>query len=224
MGAKDDHFEVADEAVKSRRSSKKKKQPKKGCCWRFFNRVFHKMYPAKKKDVHTSQGAWLRTMAGVAMFFDFCFFVFALAIVGFRAMIIDLLLGVWGYSVYLTLREWTVILYIIFKALAAFGLMFDNDSGSSYSGQMASTQIFGLFLNAGFHILSIYYVGRAYFYFRKNGGIHGLKKTQGLPEEKMLEKAGELADKGAKKVFDKQDAQDRADDLEAAQVKAAINN
>ena len=63
-------------------------------------------------------------MAGLSMFADYCFFVFALAIVGFYPMMVDLFLGVLGYSVYLTLREWTVILYIIFKILAASQLVF----------------------------------------------------------------------------------------------------
>ena len=73
-------------------------------------------------------------MAAVTMFFDFCFFVLALVLVGFRPMVIDLLLGFWGYSVYLTLREWTVILYCIFKVLAAGGLMFNSNGESQYAG------------------------------------------------------------------------------------------
>ena len=90
---------------------------------------------------------------------------------------------------------------------------------------MASTQVFGLMLNAGFHIISAYYVGRAYYYFRKNGGIHGLAKTDTLPEEKLLQKAGELAGKGAvlaEAAVDKQINKEKTDDAEADSVAKAI--
>ena len=194
MGTKDDNFtaadddgpEVNDQVVSKRKSSikkKKSKAPKGGCCTRVFRKIFAKMYPAEKKTLYTTQGKWLRTMAGFFMFADFCFFVFALALVGFQAMMMDLWLGLWGYSVWLTLREWVTIMYLFFKCMAAFMLLFNSNSGSSYSGTMASTQIFGLILNACFHILSVYYVGRAYYQFRKNGGIHGLKPAGKLPEE-----------------------------------------
>ena len=92
------------------------------------------MFPAVPKQVFTRQGAWLRSMAKVFMVLDFAFFVFTLALVGFQPMILNLVLGVLGYSLYLTLREWIVILYCICKVGAAFSLIFGGQSSnSSYS-------------------------------------------------------------------------------------------
>ena len=133
MGVGDDEFKK-DTAERRKSSSKKKKSAGGNCCTRLFRKLFQKMYPPKPKVLATSQGVWLRKMAAVSMFFDFCFFVLALLLVGFRPMIVDLLLGFWGYSVYLTLREWSVILYCVFKAIAAGGLMFNSGSESRYAG------------------------------------------------------------------------------------------
>ena len=144
------------------------------------------MYPAKPKVVYTPQGRWLRGMITMSALLDYCFFVFALALVGFKPMLADMILAFWGYSVYLTLREWSIILYCIFKIVAAFGLCFGQ--GDTYGGQYANTQIFGIIINAGFHVLSAYYVGRAYYFFRKNGGIHGTGATN-IPGSKQAEKA-----------------------------------
>ena len=89
------------------------------------------MWPSTKKEVYTTQGLWLRKIAAGSMTLDYLFFVFALAIVGFDTMIMDLFIGLIGYSVYLTLREWVIILYCLFKTMAALTLVFGN-SGASY--------------------------------------------------------------------------------------------
>ena len=82
-----------------------------------------------------------------------------------------------------------------------------------------------MILNCGFHLLSVWFVGRAYYHFRKGGGIHGLASTRDLPEEKLLRKGVELAKKGAEKAeeqLDKEAAKEKTADLEANAVKIAI--
>ena len=69
------------------------------------------------------------------MICDFLFFLLALLIVGFEAMIFNLWIGTLAYSLYLTLREWIVVLYCVFKVLGAFSLLFGRDTSQ------ASTQI-----------------------------------------------------------------------------------
>ena len=56
----------------------------------------------------------------------------------------------------------------------------------------------GLLANIAFYILSLYYNVRAYFYFRKSGGIKGLRDKDGNPiaEEYLLEKAERVAERG----------------------------
>ena len=59
------------------------------------------------------------------------------------------------------------------------------------------------------YVLNIYYIGRAYFHFRKTGGIKG-DRTFGkkLPEEKALEKGKALANKAGEAIENKIDAAD----------------
>ena len=133
------------------------------------------------------------------MFMDFCFFIFALAIVGFIPMTTDVFLGIIGYSVYLTLREWIVILYCFLKVAAGLTLMFGDIGSANYgSGSQAqSTQIFGKYFNAGFHLLSAWYVGRSYYYFRKNGGIWGTAGPNDITDNKFVKAGMNAATSGA---------------------------
>ena len=131
-----------------------------------------------------------------------------------------LLLGTWSYSCYLTLREWSVALYILFSTAVAFYLLY---AGAGVNAE--STQVVGLLANSGFDVAAAYYVGRAYYYFRKTGGIHGLGGIKNLPEERMLAQAADLAAKGAAKVdgaLEKDAVREKAADLEAATVAKAV--
>lgn len=40
---------------------------------------------------------------------------------------------------------------------------------------------------------SVYYIGRAYYYFRKTGGIKGVARTGDLPEEQFANQVGNVA-------------------------------
>ena len=163
-------------------------------------KMFMKLWPSKPKELYTSQGRWLRKMALLFMVLDLIFFVISLAVVGFGPMFYDIMLAVLGYSVYLTLREWVVMLYMFGKVGAAFHIMFGT-SGQNYSNApLQSTQIFGKLANSGFHLMSVYFVGRAYYYFRKNGGIWGTSEEGRLAKAAhktgiLLEKAVVVAEK-----------------------------
>ena len=161
-------------------------------------------------------------MLAFCTFAHMCFFVISLAFVGFEAMIFALLLGTWSYSCYLTLREWSVGLYILFSLATAFYLLY---AGAGFDAE--STQVVGLLANSGFDVCAAYYTARAYYYFRKTGGIHGLGGVKELPEEKMLAQAATLAAKGADKIdgaLEKEAIKEKNADLEAAAVDKAINS
>ena len=56
------------------------------------------------------------------------FFVFALALVGFEPMIINLVLAAWSYSCYLTLKGWSVLLLMFFMAASTYhGMVYTLD-------------------------------------------------------------------------------------------------
>ena len=79
----------------------------------------------------------------------------------------------------------------------------------------------GLLANVCFYVFVIYYVGRAYFYFRKTGGIKGLNPVHELPEERAARRAGKIAKKGAEMLEDRIDgeaAKEKLLDLEHQNV------
>ena len=151
----------------------------------------------------------------------------ALAITGFMQMIASLFLAAMSYSVYLTLREWSVILYILFCLFISVSSISNKLYYNQYSnGNENELAPLGFFTQIGLQIMAAYYVSRAYYYFRKNGGIHGLAGVNELPEERLMSKAKNLAGKGAEKldkVLDKDTEKEKLADLEAAQVRAGIN-
>ena len=54
----------------------------------------------------------------------------------------------------------------------------------------------GVLVNCGFYCVNIYFIGQAYYSFVKSGGIKGLNPTTNLPEDKVLNKAKSLVNKG----------------------------
>ena len=107
------------------------------------------------------------------------FFIVALGLVGFQTMIIDFMLACWAYSVLLTLNECSIILYMFFLLSASFvGLFYGMEK------KTANFQIMGLLSNVAVYLCIVYFIGRAYFYFRKNGGIKGLSPVVEVPGSK----------------------------------------
>ena len=117
-------------------------------CVRIFKKVMHKMYPPVPKIAWTTQGKWLRTMVGFFCIMHVIFFVVALAITGFGPMMASMFLSIWSYSCYLTLREWTVILYILFVAGISVLMVYDElfDDKVDFGKQFNHTQPLGYFI------------------------------------------------------------------------------
>ena len=106
-------------------------------------------------------------------------------------MIINLMLAAWSYSVYLTLNEWKVGMYFLFLFASTFsGLFYGLEQ------KKESIQKMGLIINCSFYCLNIYFIGQAYYSFRKSGGIKGLKPTTNLAEERIARRAGAVLEKG----------------------------
>ena len=95
--------------VTARPRRRVKENPCIGC----FKRLFKKLYPVNPKKAWTKQGIWLRRMIIVCLISHFVFFVVGLVMIGFEPMAMNIILAVWSYSVYLTLNELSIILYVI---------------------------------------------------------------------------------------------------------------
>ena len=114
---KDDQFKRQGTKGPIRR---RKPNPLVKCC----SNIFTKMYPAKKKTAWTNEGKWLRTCVGVACIAHVLFFIFSIAFVGFKSMMINLILACISYSGYLTLREWVVLFHVFGLMAACFWSVF----------------------------------------------------------------------------------------------------
>ena len=91
------------------------------CCsnyLRMWRKLFVHMYPKKMKRTYTKQGRWLRQVIALCCGLHCVFFIITLAFVGFPPMIINLFLAAWSYSIYLTLREWTTVVYFFLLVLS----------------------------------------------------------------------------------------------------------
>ena len=74
---------------------------------------FFKFYPTTKKVAETAEGDWIRRLCVISTIIHLGLFVFCLALVGFGAMIFNCCQIMMSYSVYLTLREREMALYIL---------------------------------------------------------------------------------------------------------------
>ena len=150
-------------------------------------------------------------MFAISTFLHLLFAGLSLVFVGAEAMFSAQFLAILSYSCYLTLREWTCVLYILVTTWSGFYLAYVG------AGVLAeSTQILGLYLGIGVDFITVFYCGRAYYYFRKTGGIHGVARTGDLPEEKLLKGAGKVAGAGATALDAQLDKDQAAKDKEDA--------
>lgn len=87
-------------------------------------RVFNRLYPSRPKQTDTLEGDNLRRAIGWSCFLHWFFFLASLTFIGFTSMITQIILGIWSYSCYLTLREWQTIIYMVIMLFAAVGAPF----------------------------------------------------------------------------------------------------
>ena len=177
------------------------------------------MYPAMKKDTYTKEGATLRKMAICFMILDASFMMVGLAVVGFQVMMMNLWICLWAYSMYLTLREWVIITYIVLKVMNVVELVLPDaspDATGLGGGYMDSAQLMGVYANAIYQGVCVFVLAKAYRSFRKAGGIKGRDVKGPLIEDVVAAKglvigtkvanvaesaAGKVKDKAAEKSY-----------------------
>ena len=95
-------------------------------------------------------------------------FFFSLAVVGFNSMILNLVMCAWTYSICLTVRERSTVFYLIILSIGVIegimSLLFDT---------LGNLQVLGKMINIVIYVVIVYLVGKNYWMFRKEGGIHG---------------------------------------------------
>ena len=73
-------------------------------CFDCMEKFFFRLYPTTQKKTTNPRGVWLRCVMLIATILHFLMALFCMALVGFPAMILNIVQCLWSYSVYLTLR------------------------------------------------------------------------------------------------------------------------
>ena len=142
-------------------------------------KLFFRWYPSESKETETEEGEWLRTALMITLIVHICLFFQSFAIVGFIEMLMNLLLSAIAYSAYLTMRERGVIFYLIVLVIA-----FIEGLVTLITEKLGNLQFLGKMINLVVYCLVFYLMSRAYYLFRKSGGIHGTALQEKLLEEK----------------------------------------
>ena len=164
-------------------------------------RWFFKFFPTKRKHVEPdyAAGNWFRCIALISCILHNLLFIFCLALVGAGPMIINFLQAVWCYSIFLTLREREMIVYMVMIlgqiSQCVTMLLKDRDI------PLGAFQTGGLIGNSVACILLLIFNGRALYKFHMCGGLHGCdanhisKKDIEQPLlDKQDEKSSDLVD------------------------------
>ena len=122
----------------------------------------------------------------VMTFLHFGLFVLNLVFVGFYPMLTELGLMILCFTVYLTLREYMIIIYIL--SLIAGGIFKFKDIF-----EFASTSLLFYIMDIAFSVLASLYVARYYIAFRLAGG----RKMKYYAFNKQAEAAGNLVQSAA---------------------------
>ena len=76
-------------------------------------KFFYWFYPAQPKFCHTEEGKTLRRIMCWQVGLHTTAALISLAIIGFFSMISHMLWAMWTYSIYLSLREMQIIVYLV---------------------------------------------------------------------------------------------------------------
>ena len=185
------------------------------------SRIFFQLYPSQKRQAYTEEGHWLRKMSLFAAIVHAGLTIMGLAMVGFMCMMFNALQLMIVYSVYLTLREREVWIYmfllLIQTVLNILDVLGITDNPEKVAMQESSLQQLGQFIALAMTILIGYFVGQASYSFRKSGGLHGnLPKGQVplLLEDQILDygrTGAEIAGAAINDHMDKQEAKEKKD-------------
>jgi len=110
------------------------------------------------------------------------FFVMCLALVGFKEMLENLWLSFWSYSVYLSLREWTIIIYLLLIIFVLYDRVYSKE-GTYIAPTEPSYSILGHVIIVLGYCLNLWFTFKAYIWFRKYGGIKGFRRDGDFDEE-----------------------------------------
>ena len=139
-----------------------------------FERCFFYLYPTNMKVLHpeNAEAHWLRCNLLIATIVHSGLAFFCLALVGFWPMVINLLQACVVYSCYLTMREREIVVYlilIVIQMVTDFFSLFKEDKDTNSKGSLKFLGVMVLVCTCA--ILG-YMVGKAYYEFRKIGGLH----------------------------------------------------
>ena len=159
---------------------------------------FFKLFPSQPKKPETPEGEWMRCMSFITCIVHNGMFVLCLALVGFGAMIFNFLQAVWIYSVYLTLREREMIVYLILllgQIAQAFCYLFISDEDTTLAafqqgGIISCLVVCGILLVVN---------GRALYAFHEAGGLHGKAVNKPLLQEDPTDLVADSDKKKGKK-------------------------
>ena len=133
----------------------------------------------------TEEGRWLRTCTCIATIIHTLLYLLCLAIVGFLPMILNILNAAWAYSCYLTLRERELAVYFVIL----IGQTVDHVVTIFGDKDLGNVQVLGHLICTTFIVLTGFYVGRAWYHFRKTGGLRGTGPRENLIEDKVYDGA-----------------------------------
>lgn len=175
-------------------------------CFDCLERAFFRLYPSKRKETTNEFGHWLRCVMLIATILHFGMALFCMALVGFTAMILNFLQCMWSYSVFLTLREREMVLYLLAllaQLAQSFCFLFRGDEKPTGAFQTGGT--IGNIVGCS---IMLFVGARALWKFHETGGLHGtggdLKSDLTVPL--INEEADDtvLGDEESKKASDKE--------------------
>ena len=149
-----------------------------------FERLFFRMYPQKKKEYNTEEGKDLRFALCLATVVHLGLTMMCLACVGFWPMLINLMQCCSAYSCYLTLRErqvWVYMVLLIIQVLVQTLDILGIGEDKSVNKPASALQTMGNLIALSFCAVLAYFVGKAGYFFRKTGGLHGTLKDGATP-------------------------------------------
>ena len=114
----DDQYFRTDETGNVRKPVRRQKM---GCCCNGIRKMFIYLYPKYNKWTYTKEGEYLRRWILISLILHIVFFAVSLAFIGFEPMMANLWLAIMQYSNYVTLRECTIVLYLLMIIVAVSG-------------------------------------------------------------------------------------------------------
>ena len=148
-------------------------------------RAFFRLFPTTRKETTNPNGEWLRCINCIATLMHFGMALFCMALVGFPAMILNILQCIWSYSVYLTLREREMCLYLLaLLAQIAQSLCFLFRGEEKPTGAFQTGGTIGNIVGCG---VMLVVGGRALWLFHNTGGLHYTQSERDKLHEPLLE-------------------------------------